>query len=100
MLADRSVPKKSEISQKGASCKETKQAVPSTSVELKTDNIKLELIPGVEKISKLERTSSKQVKSGKVDLTFIVEERDVKMSWKLTTLEYFNQEKFPLRKYN
>ena len=80
MLADRSVPKKSEISQKGASCKETKQAVPSTSVELKTDNIKLELIPGVEKISKLERTSSKQqVKSGKVDLTFI-EERDVKMS--------------------
>ena len=82
-----------------ASCKETKQAVPSTNVELKTDNIKLELIPGVEKISKLERTSSKQVKSGKVDLTFI-EERDVKMSWKLTTLEYFNQEKFPLRKYN
>ena len=99
-MADRSVPKKSEISQKGASCKETKQAVPSTSMELKTDNIKLELIPGVEKISKLERTSSKQqVKSGKVDLTFI-EERDVKMSWKLTTLEYFNQEKFPLRKYN
>ena len=98
-MADRSVPKKSEISQKGASCKETKQAVPSTSVELKTDNIKLELIPGVEKISKLERTSSKQVKSGKVDLTFI-EERDVKMRWKLPTLEYFNPEKFPLRKNN
>ena len=99
-MADRSVPKKSEISQKGASCKETKQAEPFTNVELKTDNIKLELIPGVEKISKLERTSSKQqVKSGKVDLTFI-EERDVKMSWKLPSLEYFNQEKFPLRKYN
>ena len=69
-------------------------------MEVKTDNIKLELIPGVEKISKLERTSSKQqVKSGKVDSTFI-EELDVKMSWKLPTLEYLNQEKFPLRKYN
>ena len=99
-MADRSVQKKSEISQKGGSCKETKQSAPSSKLEVKTDNIKLELIPGVEKISKLERTSSKQqVKSGKVDLTFI-EERDVKMSWKLPTLEYFNQEKFPLRKYN
>ena len=68
-------------------------------MDVQTDNIKLELIPGVEKISKLERTSSKQVKSGKVDLTFR-EERDVKMSWKLPSLEYFNQEKFPLRKYN
>ena len=96
MLADRSVPKKSEISQKGASCKETKQSAVSSNL----DKIKLELTPGVEKISKLERTSSKQVKSGKVDLTFIVEERDVKMSWKLPSLEYFNQEKFPLRKYN
>ena len=94
MLADRSLQKKSEISQKGGRCKETKQ------LEVKTDNIKLELIPGVEKTSKLERTSSKQqVKSGKVDLTFI-EERDVKMNWKLPTLEYFNQEKFPLRKNN
>ena len=99
-MADRSAGKKSEISQAGPGCKETKQSASSSRLETRSDNIKLELLPGVEKISKLERTSSKQqVKSGKVDLTFI-EERDVKMSWKLTTLEYFNQEKFPLRKYN
>ena len=99
-MADRSAEKKSEISQPGLGCKETKQSGSSSRLEARGDNIKLELVPGVEKISKLERTSSKQqVKSGKVDLTFI-EERDVKMSWKLTTLEYFNQEKFPLRKYN
>ena len=95
-MEDQSHEKKTEISQKGASCKETKQSAVSSNL----DKIKLELTPGVEKISKLERTSSKlQVKSGKVDLTFI-EERDVKMSWKLPSLEYFNQEKFPLRKYN
>lgn len=55
-------------------------------------DIKLELVPGVEKISKLERAASskQQVKSGKVDLTFM-EERDVRIRWKVPTLEYFNR---------
>ena len=98
MLEDQSLKKKTEISPKGSGCKERKQSALSSSSSL---DIKLELVPGVEKISKLERAASskQQVKSGKVDLTFI-EERDVKMSWKLPTLEYLNQEKFPLRKYN
>ena len=99
MLEDQSLKKKTEISPKGSGCKERKQSALSSSSSL---DIKLELVPGVEKISKLERAASskQQVKSGKVDLTFIVEERDVKMSWKLPSLEYFNQEKFPRRKYN
>ena len=91
MLEDQSLKKKTEISPKGSGCKERKQSALSSSSSL---DIKLELVPGVEKISKLERAASskQQVKSGKVDLTFL--ESDVKMRWKLPTLEYFNLEKY------
>ena len=89
MLEDQSLQKKREISGKGSGCKEGKQSAVSSSPGL---DIKLELVPGVEKISKLERAASskQQVKSGKVDLTFM-EERDVRIRWKVPTLEYFNR---------
>ena len=80
--------KKREISGKGSGCVEGRQSAVSSSPGL---DIKLELVPGVEKISKLERASSKQqVISGKLDTTFM-EERDGRIRWKVPTLEYFNR---------
>ena len=82
--------KKREISGKGSGCVEGRQSAVSSSSSPGLD-IKLELVPGVEKISKLERASSKQqVKSGKLDTT-CMEERDGRIRWKVPTLEYFNR---------